>query len=53
MKINREELYKLYMEKVDKICEIADWKSQFGPREIVDIISDVLEKNEEKLISKS
>lgn len=46
MKINREELYQLYMSEVDHICEICDWKTNFGPAEIVNMIATILEKNE-------
>jgi len=45
MKINRKQLYKLYMKKVDEISETCDWKSEFGPEEIVGLISDILEEN--------
>lgn len=43
MKINRQKLYEVYMYKVDEICEICDWKTQFGPQEIVSLICDILE----------
>ena len=45
MKINREKLLELYMKEVDEICEVADWKTNFGPAEIINIISDIVEKN--------
>jgi len=45
MKINREELYKLYMQHVEEICDDCDWKTQFGPEEIVNIIAQLLEDN--------
>tara|TARA_R110000868_G_scaffold216016_1_gene466144 strand:+ start:113 stop:286 length:174 start_codon:yes stop_codon:yes gene_type:complete len=45
MQINKEELYKLYMEWVDKVSDECDWKTSFGPEEIVYAISDILEKN--------
>lgn len=45
MKINREALYILYMEKVGKISNDIDWKTQFGPEEIIDIIADIIEKD--------
>ncbi len=47
MKINRKKLYEKYMEEVEKICEECDWVTNFGPREIVEMISEILEKNEE------
>jgi hypothetical protein len=45
MKINKEELYKLYMERVDDICEECDWVTHFGPEDIVRIISNIIENN--------
>jgi len=45
LKINREELQSLYMREVDKICETCDWKTSFGPKEIVGIIAKILESN--------
>lgn len=45
MEINREELYKKYMDWVHEVCEELDWKTSFGPEEIVDAISTILEKN--------
>ena len=50
MKINREALYILYMEKVGKISDDIDWKTQFGPEEIVDMIADIIEKESKILI---
>ena len=49
MKINKEKLYNLYMEKVDRICEECDWVTDFGPKEIVDMISIIIENNPELL----
>ena len=45
MKINKEELYKLYMEWVNEVTEECDWKSTFGPEEIVNAISEILQNN--------
>jgi hypothetical protein len=45
MKINKEELYKLYMEWVDQVTEECDWKTSFGPEEIVNAIAHILETN--------
>lgn len=45
MKIDRKNLYKLYMEKVDKIAEECDWKTHFTPEEVVGLISTILEEN--------
>jgi len=49
--IERERLYKLYMEEVDHICEECDWVSSFTPRDIISIISRLIESNP-NLISK-
>ena len=45
MEINKEELYKLYMEWVNKISEECDWKTSFNPEEIVYSIANILETN--------
>ncbi len=45
MEINREELFKLYMEKVNRIAEDCDWVTSFGPEEIVNMIATILENN--------
>lgn len=46
MKINKDLLYKLYMQKVDEICEKCDWVDNFGPKEIVDMIVEIIENNQ-------
>jgi hypothetical protein len=51
IKINRENLYKLYMEEVDHICEECDWVSSFTPKDIIAIISSIIESHP-NLISK-
>lgn len=43
MKINRDELFKLYMEWVDQVSEECDWKTHFYPEEIVHAIAHILE----------
>ena len=45
MKINREELYKLYMQEVNNVAEVCDWKTHFTAEECVNMVSDILEKN--------
>jgi len=45
MILDRKELFRLYMEKVDQICEECDWISTITPEMVVDIISGVIEKN--------
>ena len=45
MNINKEELFKLYMQWVDQVSEDLDWKTSFGPEEIVYSIANILETN--------
>lgn len=45
MEINKEELFRLYMEWVDKISDECDWKTHFEPKEIVYSIANILENN--------
>lgn len=45
LKINREELHKLYMKEVETICDECDWVTSFGPEDIVCIIAGIIEKN--------
>ena len=45
MKINREALLKLYTIEVGHISEHCDWKTQFGPEEIVNMIASIIEKH--------
>ena len=45
MKINREELYNLYMTQVEHIVEECDWVTSIGPEELVNIVAHILELN--------
>ena len=45
MKINTTELYKLYMEWVNQVSEDLEWKTHFGPEEIVHAIAKIIEEN--------
>ena len=45
MKINREDLLKLYIKEIEQISESFDWKTQFGPEEIVNLIAGIIEKH--------
>ena len=47
MEINKEELFKLYMEWVDRVSEDCDWKTSFDAEEIVHAIASILETNPE------
>lgn len=35
MKINKEKLYQLYMQEVEAICEVCDWKTNFTAEEVL------------------
>ena len=45
MEINKEELYRLYMEWVDQVTEECDWKTHFNSEEIVHAIANIIEEN--------
>jgi hypothetical protein len=45
MKIDKNELFKLYMEWVNNVSEECDWKTSFGPEEIIHSIATILEQN--------
>jgi len=45
MKIDKDELFKLYMEWVNEVSEECDWKTSFGPEEIVNSIANIIENN--------
>ena len=47
MEINKEKLYELYMKWVNDVAEECDWKTHFGPKEIVNAIANILETNPE------
>ena len=53
MKIDKDELFKLYMEWVDKVSEDNDWKTSFGPKEIVDSIVSIIENNPQLIKNES
>lgn len=50
MIIDRIKLLELYLKEVDEISEVCDWKTNFTPKEIVGMISSILEDHEEELI---
>ena len=39
------------MNKVSEISETCDWKSEFGPEEIVNLIAEIIENNNELIKS--
>ena len=44
-KMDKEKIFKLYMQWVDKVTEDSDWKTQFTPKEIVYKICEIIEKD--------
>ncbi len=52
IEINKPELFKLYMQWVGEITEENDWKTSFGPEEIVYAIAAILENNPELIENK-
>jgi hypothetical protein len=52
IKVNREKLYKLYIKEVNRICDLFEDKSHFTPKELIGIVSEVLEKNPEVITEK-
>ena len=49
--IKKKELYDLYMAEVDSICEVCDWKTEFDPTEIVNIIANIIENNPQIVVN--
>jgi translation initiation factor IF-2 len=47
MKINKDKVYKSYMEWVDEVSEACDWKTHFTPLEIVHQICTIIETEQE------
>ena len=45
MQINRDKLFELYMNEIYSIAEDLPEKSSFSPKEIVNIICNILEDN--------
>lgn len=45
MEIDKVELYQLYMEWVNRVAEELDWKTHYGPEEIVYSIARIIETN--------
>ncbi len=45
MKINREELHRLYLNKVTEVAEECDWVTSFSIEDVVCLISLVIEQN--------
>jgi hypothetical protein len=52
MEIDKIELHRLYMEWVNKVADEFDWKTHFGPEEIVYAIANILETNPQLIKNK-
>ena len=52
MEIDKIELHRLYMEWVNKVADEFDWKTHFGPEEIVYAIAHILETNPQLIKNK-
>ena len=52
MEIDKIELHRLYMEWVNKVADEFDWKTHFGPVEIVYAIAHILETNPQLIKNK-
>jgi hypothetical protein len=50
--INREKLFELYMNEVNRISEEFEDKSHFTPEELIVIVSNVLELNPKLITEK-
>jgi len=47
--VDKKELHRLYMEWVNQVSEDCEWKTHFGPEEIVYSIGNIIEKNPQLL----
>jgi len=45
--IDRQKLFKFYLEKVNHLCESCDWVTSVSPELIIDIIAEAIEQNPE------
>lgn len=52
IQIDKVELHKLYMEWVDQVADELDWKTHFGPEEIVYAIAYIIETHPELIKTK-
>jgi hypothetical protein len=50
--INREKLFELYMNEVNRISEEFEDKSHFTPEELIGIVSNVIELNPKLITEK-
>jgi hypothetical protein len=44
----RQKIYETYMKKVDEITEECDWVTHLSPKEIINILLNIVEKGEYK-----
>lgn len=45
MKIDKQQLYELYMQEVENIANECEWKTHFTAEECVNMVVSILEKN--------
>lgn len=50
--VDRDMLYKLYISWVNQVADDLEWKTQFGPREIINAIANIIESNPDIIQSK-
>jgi len=43
--IDRQKLFKFYLEKVNHLCDSCDWVTSVSPELIIDIIAEAIEQN--------
>jgi hypothetical protein len=43
--IDRQKLFKFYLEKVNHLCDSCDWITSVSPELIIDIIAEAIEQN--------
>lgn len=51
MKVDKEKLYELYINWANEVSEECDWKTTFGPQEIVYSIGLIIETNPDIIIN--
>lgn len=42
-KEQKEEIYNKYMRKINEIADECDWKTNFAPKEIIEILLNIIE----------
>lgn len=42
--IDRDKVFKMYMDRVNQIAEDCDWVTHIGPETLVSLVVDIIEK---------